>query len=317
MHTKPIALGVLLSLSLVPSASVAQPSPSAPASEGTGRYPAMFEEDPSLPAHVVYRPRDLATLGRDKLPVYVWGNGGCSADGTSSRNHLLEIASHGYLVIAAGTVPKGPLFTPPAAPPAPPVATPAGAAAPRAPLPAATPTSALREAIDWAIRENAREDSPYRGRLATDRIAVSGWSCGGLQALNVAPDPRVKTAVIMNSGFFGAGASPITGIDNDKATLSKLHTPVLYVLGGPTDIAYANGMDDYKRIGGIPAAVVNIPVGHAGTYFQPNGGLAAQIVTSWLDWQLKGDNGAGRRFTGPNCGYCRDERFTIERKNLG
>ena len=29
------------------------------------------------------------------------GNGGCSDDGASSRSHLLEIASHGYLVIAS------------------------------------------------------------------------------------------------------------------------------------------------------------------------------------------------------------------------
>ena len=43
-----------------------------------------------------YRPRDLASLGRAKMPVYVWGNGGCSADGTSSRNHLLEIVLEKY-----------------------------------------------------------------------------------------------------------------------------------------------------------------------------------------------------------------------------
>jgi hypothetical protein len=311
-----IATSVALALSA--TAAIAQPAPTpAPASEGTGRYPAIFEEQASLPAHVVYRPRDLNSLGREKMPIYVWGNGGCSADGTSSRNHLLEIASHGYVAIASGTIPKGPPRSAPAASPPPPAPGAGGAQRPPAgPLPAATPTAALREAIDWAIAENSRRGSPFYHRLATDRIAVSGWSCGGLQALNVAPDPRVTTAVMMNTGFFAAGASPITGIENDKATLAKLHTPVLYVLGGPTDIAYANGMDDYRRISGIPAAVINIPVGHTGTYFQPNGGLAAQLVTSWLDWQLKGDREAHGRFTGVNCGYCSDSRFTIERKNL-
>jgi len=44
--------------------------------------------------------------------------------------------------------------------------------------------------------------------------------------------------------------------------------------------------------------------------------LAAQLVTSWLDWQLKGDQAAGRRFIGASCGYCSDTRFTLERKNL-
>lgn len=316
MAAKKMWLGLLVGVSMP---SLAQPTMvSAPMGDGTGKYPAMFEEDASLPAHVVYRPRNLSSLKSQKLPVYIWGNGGCSADGTSSRNHLVEIASHGYLVIAAGTIPK---VSPPAAPPVPPPpAVSGGAASPRVPagpLPAATLTVALREALDWAIKENGRKGSAYRGRIATDQIAVSGWSCGGLQALNVATDPRVKTAVIMNSGFFNAGASPIGGIEGDKSTLTKLHAPVLYVLGGPKDIAYENGMDDFKRINGIPAAVINIPVGHGGTYFEPNGGLAAQIVTSWLDWQLKGSKEAAARFTGANCGYCSDSRFTVERKNLG
>lgn len=314
MKLKLLAMGVVAATVAGSPASFAQPTPTpAPSSTGSGPYPAFYEEVASLPSHVVYRPRDLQALGRTKLPVYVWGNGGCSADGTSSRNHLLEIASHGYLVIAAGTIPKGPPAVRPAVPPAPDGA----ARAPAGPLPAATPTSLLSDAIGWAIRENGRGGSPFYGRIASDRIAVSGWSCGGLQALNVAPDPRVKTAVLMNTGFFTGGASPITGIANDKATLAKLHTPVLYVLGGPKDIAYANGMDDFGRISGLPAAVINIPVGHTGTYFEPNGGLAAQLVTSWLDWQLKGDKTARQRFTGPNCGYCNDGRFTIERKNLG
>ena len=45
--------------------------------------------------------------------VDLWGaahtiNGGCSDDGASSRFHLLEIASHGYLVIASGRILSGP-----------------------------------------------------------------------------------------------------------------------------------------------------------------------------------------------------------------
>ncbi len=48
--------------------------------------------------------------------------------------------------------------------------------------------------------------------------------------------------------------------------LEKIHTPVLYMLGGPTDIAYNNGMDDYARINHVPAFAANFPVGHGGTY---------------------------------------------------
>lgn len=272
---------------------------------GTGRYPALYEERADLPGHVVYRPADLRAVGRRALGIYVFGNGACSADGTSSRNHLLEIASHGYLVIASGTIPRG-APTPSTNPPP----------APGARLSTPTQTRALTDAIDWAQRENGRRGSPLAGRIATNRIAVSGWSCGGLQALSAAQDPRVTTAVIMNSGFFAPGTNPIAGVVSDKALLDTLHGSVLYVLGGPTDIAYGNGVDDYRRIAHIPAALVNIPVGHGGTYMQPHGGLAASVVTRWLDWQLKGDRGAAAYFTGRDCRFCADPRLTLERKRI-
>jgi hypothetical protein len=69
---------------------------------GSGPYPVIFEAWDDLPNHVVYRPTNLAPARSHRLPIYVFGNGGCSADDTSSRNHLLEIASRGYLVIALG-----------------------------------------------------------------------------------------------------------------------------------------------------------------------------------------------------------------------
>jgi hypothetical protein len=136
-----------------------------PDTPGTGRFAAMKEEVASLPRHVVYRPRDLAALGNAKLGVVAWGNGGCSDDGASSRFHLLEIASHGYLVIASGQILSGP------------------GAPPREPRPAAPPgqlppprtnVSDLTEAVDWALAENTRAGSPYFGRVDPAQIAYSG-----------------------------------------------------------------------------------------------------------------------------------------------
>src|ERR1022692_2734370 len=69
--------------------------------EGTGPFPAIFEQDPSLPTHTVYRPQDLSKV-KGKLPIIAWGNGGCANNGLSHRNFLMEIASHGYLAIAIG-----------------------------------------------------------------------------------------------------------------------------------------------------------------------------------------------------------------------
>ena len=277
------------------------------AETGSGPYPAVFEEDATLPDHVVYRPEKLADVKPGSLGIYVFGNGGCSRDGTGSQNHLLEIASQGYLVIAPGIIPSA---HPPATDPSSPGAPPAGGQ-----LQAATAPESLTQAIDWAVRENGREGSPYYHKLAPDEIAVSGWSCGGLQAIAVAADPRITTVVIMNSGVFNQG-NPIAGLNVDKTMLAGVHGSVIYVMGGPTDIAYANGRDDYARITHIPAAYVDIPVGHGGTYMQPHGGIGAEIVTAWLNWRLKGDQGAAAKFQGDTCSYCIDTRVTYEHKNF-
>ena len=118
--------------------------------------------------------------------------------------------------------------------------------------------SDLTDAVDWALAENQRAGSPYFGRIDPAQIAYSGWSCGGVQALQVAKDPRVKTLVIHNSGVLNNGPTNMTGTSVGKEVLLTLHTPVIYIEGGPTDIAYENGMDDFKRISHVPAAIANL-----------------------------------------------------------
>ena len=278
-----------------------------PDTPGTGRFPAMKEEVSSLPKHVVYRPKDLAALGGMKLGVVAWGNGGCSDDGASSRFHLLEIASHGYLVIASGRILSGP-----GAPPREPrPATPQGQLPPPR-----TQVADLTDAVDWALAENQRAGSPYFGRIDAAQIAYSGWSCGGVQALQVAKDPRVKTLVIHNSGVLNNGPTAMTGVNVGKEVLQTLHTPVIYIEGGPTDIAYENGMDDFKRIAHVPAAMANLPVGHGGTFNEPNGGAAASVAVSWLNWQLRGDAQSAKRFVGEDCGLCKDTQWSLQRKQF-
>jgi hypothetical protein len=267
----------------------------------------MNEEVAPLPRHVVYRPKDLAALGTTKLGVVAWGNGGCSDDGASSRFHLLEIASHGYLVIASGRILSGP-----GAPPREPrPATPQGQLPPPR-----TQVSDLTDAVDWALAENTRAGSPYFGRIDPAQIAYSGWSCGGVQAIQVAKDPRVKTLVIHNSGILNSGPTNMTGTSVGKEVLQTLHTPVIYIEGGPTDIAYENGMDDFKRITHVPAAIANLPVGHGGTFNEPNGGAAASVAVAWLNWQLRGDTPSAKRFVGEDCGLCKDAQWSLQRKQF-
>ena len=258
-----VSCPLFAALVVVVNAAAAQPpgaNNNQPDTPGTGRFPAMKEEVASLPAHVVYRPKDLTAPGSMKLGVVAWANGGCSDDGASTRLHLLEIASHGYLVIASGRILSGP-----GAPPR----EPRPAAQPGQPVqiqPPRTKASDLTDAIDWALAENVRSGSPFFGRIDPALIALSGWSCGGLQALQVAKDPRVKTMVLQNTGVFNSGSSAIPGMDVRKDVLATLHTPTIYILGGPKDIVYENGMDDFARISHVPVAVANLPVGHGGTY---------------------------------------------------
>jgi len=284
-----------------------------PDTAGTGKYPALKEEVPSLPDHVVYRPSDLGKLGKRKLGIYVFGNGACSDDGASSRLHLLEIASHGYLAIAPGRIRSGPGAT--VAPSEPERRQPPTDGK----LPKPPTTSAdLLSALDWALAQNDDASSPYYRRIDKSAVAISGFSCGGLQALQIASDPRVKTLIVMNSGIFNDNKQGISGLDVSKSLLDQIHTPTLYILGGETDIAYANGMDDVTRIKHVPVYLGNlIGVGHGGTYWQPNGGKAAAAVVAWLDWQLRGEQRAAKNFVGKDCALCRDPawQFSAAREN--
>ncbi|NSW94228.1 MAG: alpha/beta hydrolase, partial [Bacteroidales bacterium] len=98
--------------------------------------------------------------------------------------------------------------------------------------------------------------------------------------------------------------------------LLKLHAPTLYLLGGEKDIAYENGMDDFRRINHVPVFVANMDVGHGGTYSQPHGGEFAKVATAWFKWQLKSNKEAGKMFTGNPCGLSKDPNWKVEKKNI-
>jgi dienelactone hydrolase len=272
-----------------------------------------MEQDSGLPTHTVYRPKEISSLAGQKLPIVAWGEGGCSNNGAFYKNFLSEIASHGYLIVAVGP-PQQP--QPPANPGAPPAGR-GGANAGRGGQ--ATKSSQLIDAINWAVAENGRKDSRYYNKLDTSKVAVMGHSCGGIQALAVADDPRVKLVINWSGGLFttpptGAGA----GMENvPKEQLDKLHTPVFYISGDSTDVAFANSNDDFKRVTKVPALRAwKDGIGHGGTYTQPNGGEFGKVAVALLDWQFKGDQEAGKMFQGANCGLCQDSKWHVEKKGI-
>ncbi|MFB9237992.1 cellulose binding domain-containing protein [Plantactinospora siamensis] len=245
---------------------------------GSGPYPAGYETVSNLANHTLYRP---ASFPARQLPIFLWGNGGCSNNGTDSLPFLREIASQGFLVIANGRPGGG----------------------------SGSETSALlTQSMDWAAAENNRQGSWYYGRIDTTKIAVAGWSCGGLEAYEVSNDPRITTTMIFSSGLLD---------DNNDYQLKRLTKPIAYIMGGPSDIAYANGMDDWGKLpAGLPAFMGNLPVGHGGTYTQTNGGEFGRVAVLYLKWRLLGDRTAGQNFVGVNCGLCSNTQWTVQQKNL-
>jgi hypothetical protein len=140
------------------------------------------------------------------MPVFVWGEGGCMADGLSFQALLTEVSSHGILVLASG-----------------------------APSGTGSTTSALLKAsIDWITTGAGKTKYPS---VDSTRIAVAGQSCGGLEAYDLVNDTRVTAIGIFNSGEFTAATS--------TQVASKIMKPIFYFLGGSTDIAYTNVRDLY------------------------------------------------------------------------
>ena len=108
--------------------------------------------------------------------------GGSRFDLLGCHERAHSIASHGFLVVAIGPMPAEGQRGGPGGP---------------------TKAAMLTDAINWAMAQNSDKSSQYYHRLDTAKIAVAGMSCGGLQALEVAPDTRITTAMICNSGILG------------------------------------------------------------------------------------------------------------------
>ena len=266
---------------------------------GTGTNKALMATDSTLPTHTIFRPNDLSVFGeKAKLPIIAWGNGACANSPWEHVNFLSEVASHGFLVVAIGPMPaegrRG-----------------GGGGG------GSSQSSFLTDAINWAVAQNTNRTSQYYNKLDITKIAVAGMSCGGLQALQAAADPRIATTMICNSGILGNPGGGMRGMPPlTKDHLAKLHSPTIYILGGERDIAYTNGMDDFRRIDHVPVFAANLDVGHGGTYSRPHGGEFAVIATAWFQWQLKGDAEAAKMFTGDPCGVATRQGWKAEKKKI-
>ncbi|HYQ58771.1 MAG TPA: hypothetical protein VEP89_15630 [Draconibacterium sp.] len=240
---------------------------------GSGPYKSIVTVEETLPDFAIYRPENMkaAVQEEGKLPILAFANGGCSNTSITHEKVLSEIASQGYIVIAIGAMqmtfddrPHG-----------------------------KAEAEMLIEAIDWIEKQSKNSGSEFNNMADMSKVAIGGQSCGGAQVAFVAKDPRISTYIMFNTGMGTmemAGASP--------ESLNNFHGPVVYIIGGEPDVAYANAIVDFENIKHVPVAFANlVEGGHMGTFAEEYGGSFADMATDWLDWQLKGENENAKVFT--------------------
>ena len=166
--------------------------------------------------------------------------------------------------------------------------------------------------ITWAIAENRKPCSKYYQSLDTSKIDANGFSCGGLFAQGTAKDPRMTTWGLTSSGSFS----------DNTALWNSVHTPVLIIEGNQDATgAYANGLRDYNGIApkGKPIMFFsNKTAGHGGDLWGANGGDFTKIHLAWINWWLKGDEGATGKgaLVGAGCTYCSNANWEVKSANL-
>jgi hypothetical protein len=259
-----------------------------------GPYKVILEPAVGSPGLVTYRPSELTAFPKkDSLPLMVWGNGGCAIDSTRYGGFLSTIASQGILVMSTVPVPT------------------AEKGARRS-----ESVDDVRAAIDWAAKENARADSPLKGKIALDKVAVMGQSCGGFLSLTMGADPRVKTIGVFNSGVQEATGA-VNATQPGAEVLTKLHGPVLLINGHEPDFMMAASAATFDKIDKLPAFYgARHNAGHTATVFHPGGGEYANVASNWLKWTFKGDKKAGKMFVGKNCELCTNSNWDVRSKGL-
>ena len=164
--------------------------------------------------------------------------------------------------------------------------------------------------IDWAIAENGKACSAYHQSLDTTKISANGFSCGGLMSQAMVLDPRITAWGLNSSGMAGAGAD----------YYAMVRTPVLFVEGGPSDIAYDGGSEGYAAIAKLtfPVLWFSKDLGHGGDLSQARGGDFTKINIAWLNWWLKGDETATGKglLVGAGCPYCSNAAWEYKSMNI-
>lgn len=281
----------VLAAGIAAPAALASPVPAPASAQATG---SLMDNNFAVTREAAYGTNNRSTVNRPadltkvtgKMPVVVYGNSGCAHTTANEGSMLKLIASRGIVVIQEGAV--------------------SGQATG---MPSGVAASLLTDAITWAEKENARSASPLAGRLDLTKVATAGHSCGGIESLLAGADKRVGAVVSINSGFFANGS-----LGGTPDNLNKLHSPVIFLDGGSSDIAYPQSQDNYQRVT-VPAVLATqANAGHGGFVSGAASADAMAAVVQFLDYTLN-HNAAGKQFLVGPSGLGAKSGWTVKSKN--
>lgn len=318
---------------------------------GRGPYKAVLVGDPSLPTHTFYRPRNLHPFGPSQpLPILAFANGGCRDSSGEFRNLLTDIASYGYLVIAIGPASNaategsedpisvtrssqllqaidwadrqnelaGSPYEHKVAVNEVAVAGQscggmqalAASSDPRIKTTLVLNSSSVIVGLPHAIITHPTQSDSHAAQLKTGEYGHAGVNLKAMSAVLSQMAQRYDP-------YLPAVSLKGTHFPNSADALEHLHGPMLYISGGPADIAYLGAQHDFNAIHNVSVIWLNENVGHyPATYRKPDGGDFAVAAVAWLNWRLKGQAAGRHMFLGSHCGLCRNPRWKIAIKNV-
>jgi hypothetical protein len=211
----------------------------------------------------------------EHLPLLTWGNGTfCSP--TLYDQLFDHIVSYGYVIIATNTSNAG-------------------------------MGTEMLKAVDWALAESAKADSPIHDLVDKDKIGAFGHSQGGEGAVKTGADPRIKALAPLSAGPMGNGeamiqcptfytltANDVVTPDSYRASYDATKTPSVYgVTSGGDHMEYTDKADGLNTSG----------------LTSNDAQMTRSAITAWFEWQLKGKNELQPLFIGKDCGFCKDSNW--------
>jgi dienelactone hydrolase len=277
-----------------------------------------------LDGYNVYRPVDLSSRARP-APLVVWANGGCVKRDLTWVTLFERWAAAGNVVVTI----HDPNFQPPAAMADPQAAARAAAQAdPNDPaiqarmragagMQAKETAEAQRKAIDWAEAANRTAGTPYTGKLDLTRVVAAGNSCGGISSLNLAASElRVKSVFVLSGSSIGPGARP----EVVAPVMSKVAAPVMWVVGGPEDVARAASEMDFEHQPKEQPGLIVYRSSFDHRTVSTDPATLREVAEMGVDWfraTLYGDHKAAAALTTSVCAPCSRDIWSVKAKHFG